>query len=174
LFLAAIVAPNAQADAYVNGSFDGGTFTIDPNGFIQVTGFPGGITAADITIDSSLGVAVFDMPPSLSECTPYDVLLQGCVNGFDADDPSLSTISAALTIGYLENGGEVFLTPNATLTVAGVTYVADDNFMITGSPVVTSPALTPEPPTGILLLAGVGLLIVTTRKRIAQDLPQAS
>jgi hypothetical protein len=64
---------------------------------------------------------------------------------------------------------EVFGAPNATLTVAGVIYVADDNFTITGSPV-----LTPEPSTGILWLTGVGLLIVTMRKRIAQGLPQAS
>jgi len=172
LLFAALGAPGARADAYVNGSFGGGAFTIDPNGFIQAPGFPGGITAADITIEGGPGVvAVFDAPPFSFSCFPDGPTLQGCTNGFVFDDPSLSTVSASLTIGYLENGGEIFLLPNATLTVGGVIYVADDNFMITGMPVF---AATPEPSAGILLLTGVGLLVVAMRKRISESLPRVS
>jgi len=109
------------------------------------------------------------MPASFYDCSPAFQIYQACFNELGFDDPSLSTVSAALTVGYFETFGEVFGTVNAALYVGDAVYPGDASFAIT-----TSPVLTPEPSTGILLLTGVGLLIVTMRKRIAQSPRQDS
>lgn len=158
LLFGSIGAPNAHADSFtfaVTGAYSGtGTFTTNPlsGGTYLITEITGTFDGSAITSLISLGGFMAN-----------DNLLYPSIPFLDG-----SGVSFTLADGNDVNvcsfvGTECF---DSTLAFVGTTAIGEVSLSV-------SPTATPEPSSIALMLAGIGLLLMT-QKRICQRLPQAS
>jgi len=163
LLFAAVGAPNAHAQTYIYSESDttsGDQYSFTTNAVAPATAnslyqLPAGdLMSVSITGSELTAVGVGPLVAVILDCEPSG-------DTIPVDYTCLDFLHEDFTlVGGFDDADEdsVF----GPLLVDGNTTVQ-----------VTEFSSTPEPGTAVLWLTGIGLVLVMTRKRIAQDLPQA-
>jgi hypothetical protein len=175
LLFVATAAPNAHADSYYTITLDVLAETSPaplPSfgvGTLLGSGALAGFMEYSFVPDIGAPTAPEAIPDFLTAETDPIYFCAGCNPPYPLTGTYIPQLPGSVVIYFPANSP----TGNIDETIIDYAFPPTPDYYVYGT-LQFSPVPTPEPGSGVLLLTGVGLLGLVTRKRIAWGLPQAS